>query len=334
MVTPPSAEEHIDPVTGNLRRGDPLDSPGNQAGVEGDKGPKSDRKDRKIAKAAAKAAGVPSAEQGAPSKKPADRRTLIVLIVLIVIVVIAGVAYFVTKNNNSSTTATTTATTSPTSSLSSPAVDKALATSTNLRLSDLPIGWKQAPGSSASISATNTTGKATETPASTAFATCLGTSAAIIGQVFGTTPQADETVASTSPVFQSPLSSQIEMQSAVNIVKTAADAKADATAFTRPGLIACFQQFQAASASALAPGTTAHVEQVTITPPTGGVAYGFITTFTVPNQGTRVVGDAYIIGGRIEATLQPSTHGPTIPSDAFDAAYNAMVARISASTHK
>ena len=140
--------------------------------------------------------------------------------------------------------------------------------------------------------------------------------------------------ASTSPVFQSPLSSQIEMQSAVNIVKTAADAKADATVFTRPGLIACFQQFQTASASALAPGTTAHVEQVTITPPTGGVAYGFITTFTVPNQGTRVVGDAYIIGGRIEATLQPSTHGPTIPSDAFDAAYNAMVARISASTHK
>src|ERR1035437_2317030 len=334
MVTPPSAEEHIDPVTGNLRRGDPVGSPGNQGEVEGDKGPKSDRKDRKIAKAGAKAAGVPSAEQGAPSKKPADRRTLIVLIVLIVIVVIAGVAYFVTKNNNSSTTTATTATTSPTSSLSSPAVDKALATSTNLRLSDLPVGWKQAPGSSASISATNTTGKATETPASTAFATCLGTSAAIIGQVFGTTPQADETVASTSPVFQSPLSSQIEMQSAVNIVKTAADAKADATAFTRPGLIACFQQFQAASASALAPGTTAHVEQVTITPPTGGVAYGFITPFTVPNQGTRVVGDAYIIGGRIEATLQPSPHGPTIPSDAFDAAYNAMVARISASTHK
>ena len=246
---------------------------------------------------------------------------------------IAGVVYFVTKNNNSSTTATT-ATTSPTASLSSPAVDKALATSTNLQLSDLPVGWKQAPGSTASISATTTTGKATESTASTAFATCLGTSAAIIGQVFGTTPQADETVASTSPVFQSPLDSQIEMQSAVNIVKTAADAKADATAFTRPGLAPCFQQFQAASASALAPGTTAKVEQVTIAAPTGGVAYGFITTFTVPNQGTRVVGDAYIIGGRIEATLQPSTHGPAIPSDAFNAAYNAMVARISASAHK
>ena len=340
MVTPPSAEEHIDPVTGDLRRRDPLDSPGNPAGVEGDKGSKSDRKERKIAKDAAKDAGVPSAEQGVPSveqgvlsKKAADRRTLVVLIALIVIVVIAGVVYFVTKNNNSSTTATI-ATTSPAASLSSPAVDKALATSTNLQLSDLPVGWKQAPGSSASISATTTTGKATESTASTAFATCLGTSAAIIGQVFGTTPQADETVASTSPVFQSPLDSQIEMQSAVNIVKTAADAKADATVFTRPGLAPCFKQFQAASASAVAPGTTANVEQVTITAPTGGVAYGFITTFTVPNQGTRVVGDAYIIGGRIEATLQPSTHGPTIPSDAFSAAYNAVVARISASAHK
>ena len=60
----------------------------------------------------------------------------------------------------------------------------------------------------------------------------------------------------------------------------------------------------------------------------------WMTTFTVPTQGTRVVGDAYVFGGRIEATLQPSTHGPDVPSDAFNSAYNAMVGRISANVGK
>ena len=104
--------------------------------------------------------------------------------------------------------------------------------------------------------------------------------------------------------------------------------------FTKSGFISCFTQFQIASASALVPGTTAKVVQVQIPAPRGGVAYGFVTTFTVPTQGTRVVGDAYMLGGRIEATLQPSTHGPDVPSDAFNSAYNAMLGRISANVGK
>jgi hypothetical protein len=47
-----------------------------------------------------------------------------------------------------------------------------------------------------------------------------------------------------------------------------------------------------------------------------------------------VVGDAYMVGGRIEATLQPSTHGVPVPSDAFGSAYNAMLGRISANVSK
>ncbi|MGH9097288.1 MAG: hypothetical protein ACRDWB_07675, partial [Acidimicrobiales bacterium] len=198
----------------------------------------------------------------------------------------------------------------------------------------LPTGWTQELGSAPSISATSASGKATQKPATTSFATCLGASAATVGQVFGNTPSTDETVASTSPVFQETADNTIEMQSAVNIVRSSANAKSDATVFTKSGFINCFTQFQIASASALVPGTTATVVQVQIPAPRGGSAYGFVTTFTVPTQGTRVVGDAYVFGGRIEATLQPSTHGPDVPSDAFNSAYNAMIGRISADVSK
>jgi hypothetical protein len=184
------------------------------------------------------------------------------------------------------------------------------------------------------VTVTANSGKTTETPAVTSFATCTGAPASTIGQVFGNTPSPDETVSSVSPVFQSPTNSQIEFQSAVNIVKSAADARSDARVFSVPGFNQCFQQFQTASASALAPGTTAQVQPVSVAAPTGGVAYGFLTTFTIPNQGTRIVGDAYIIGGRIEATLQPSTHGPQIPSAIFDPVYSAMLGRISANSNK
>lgn len=327
---PPStrAEDHIDPVTGTLRRGDPLDSLGNQGGSEGDS--KAERKERKKARAAARAAGIPTGDEGAGGKTAAtNRRTLIILIVILVIIVIAAVVYEVTKSSNSSTTTTTTSVSSP-----SLTVDKALASSVNLQLTDLPTGWTQAVGSAASISATSSTGKVTQKPAVTSFATCLGATVATVGQVFGNTPSSDETVASTSPVFQETADNTIEMQSAVNIVNSAANAKSDATVFTKTGFINCFTQFQIASAQALVPGTTATVAQVQIPAPKGGVAYGFLTTFTVPTQGTRVVGDAYVFGGRIEATLQPSTHGPAVPSDAFNAAYNGMLGRISANVSK
>ncbi|HEX3460782.1 MAG TPA: hypothetical protein VHT49_07745, partial [Acidimicrobiales bacterium] len=322
MVTPASAEEHIDPATGSLRRGDPLDSLGNR-GAEGGTDAKAERQERKRARAA----GVPTGEDG---QRATNRRTLYVLIVILVLIVIAAVIYEVTKKNNSSTTTTTTVA----SSSASVTADKSLASAVNLHLTDLPTGWTQELGSAPSISATAASGKATQKPATTSFATCLGASPATVGQVFGNVPSSDETVASTSPVFQETADATIEMQSAVNIVKSAANAKADAAIFANSGFLKCFTQYQIASASALVPGTTATVQQVQLTAPKNGVAYGYITTFTVPTQGTRVVGDAYMVGGRIEATLQPSTHGVPVPSDAFGSAYNAMLGRISANVSK
>jgi hypothetical protein len=41
-----------------------------------------------------------------------------------------------------------------------------------------------------------------------------------------------------------------------------------------------------------------------------------------------VVGEAFIIGGRTETRLEPSTNGPAVPATAFGPAYNNVVGRV------
>jgi hypothetical protein len=163
-----------------------------------------------------------------------------------------------------------------------------------------------------------------------AFATCLGMPTPTIDQLFGGATQSDVSATAASPVFASPGGSTAEMQSQTNVVKTAADATADAVPFTKANFVSCFQQFQTTSEAASSPGATASVTQVSLAAPAGVTSYGYLTTVTVPNQGTKVVGTAFIVGGRIEATLVPTTTGQPVPAPAFTAAYSAMVSRVAA----
>jgi cytoskeletal protein RodZ len=255
-------------------------------------------------------------------KKPTNRRTLVLLIVLLVVVLAAG-GFFLAKRKNVSTSPPA----PPTTVVSPAAQDKALAVSVNLRQADLPAGW--------TVSSTST---GTQTPSSStavaAFAACLGMPTTTIDQLFGGATQTDVSATAASPIFKSPADPTIEMQSSTNVVKTAADATADAVPFTKPNFTTCFQQFSTATAAAAAPGATASVTQVTLSAPAGVASYGYVTTYTIPNQGTRVEGDAFIVGGRIETTLSPTTQGAAVPSDAFTMAYNAVVARVAADKDK
>ena len=105
-----------------------------------------------------------------------------ILIVILVIIVIAAVVYEVTKSRIPRLPPR------PPDSSASLTVDKALASSVNLQLSDLPSGMGTGGGIGPSISVTSSTGSVTQKPATTSFATCLGSSAASVGQVFGNTP--------------------------------------------------------------------------------------------------------------------------------------------------
>ncbi len=268
-------------------------------------------------------------EGGAP---PDNRRTLVLLAVLLVVVIGAGVFFLVHRSSGSTTTTPATSVTPVTTGA---AADRALAASINLRLSDLPAGWTVTRGASTSTPTTTPTIKSAQTQAVAAFAGCLGMPVSTISQLFGDTPQADVTATASSPVFASPGDPNIQMQSSTNVVKTPADAVADSTPFTKANFVPCFQQFEtAAAASTAAPGTTAQVVSVPLTPPAGGQAFGYLTTLTIPGHGTEIVGSAFIVGGRIEATLQPTTNGPAVPSAAFTSAYNAMVGRVAAASHR
>ena len=257
------------------------------------------------------------------AKKETNKRTLGLLIALLVVILAAGGLYLANRNSNSTTTSTTTATTATTGTTSPNVQDKALAASINLRLADLPAGWTVASGSSAANQAPSEASVAT-------FASCLGLPTATVDQLFGEATQSDVSATAASPVFAAPADPTILMQSHTNVVQTAADVTADAAPYARPNFVTCYQSFQSSNAPAGAAGATAQVTQVSLAAPAGVSAYGYLTTFTIPGQGTKVVGDAFIFGGRIEATLSPSTSGEPVPSAAFSSAYSAMVARVAA----
>ena len=62
--------------------------------------------------------------------------------------------------------------------------------------------------------------------------------------------------------------------------------------------------------------------------------FGYLTTLTLPNQGSQVIGQAFIIGGRIVSTLEPTTGGPPVPTTAFTPAYNAIAGRVALAVNK
>lgn len=76
------------------------------------------------------------------------------------------------------------------------------------------------------------------------------------------------------------------------------------------------------------PGATASVQTVPLTAPAGVQTFAYLTTLTIPNQGSEVIGQAFMIGGRVESTLEPTTGGAAVPTDAFNSAYTAVSGRV------
>ena len=120
------------------------------------------------------------------------------------------------------------------------------------------------------------------------------------------------------------------MYSVTSVMATAAAAQALAVPFANPDFVNCYTGYQTALMTAAVPGATATVQAVTLAAPTGVKTYGYLTQVTIPNQPSQVIGQAFMIGGRIESRLEPTTDGPTVPSGAFTPAYDAITGRIAA----
>ena len=281
---------------------------------------------------------TPPAEPGgsvaAPPAEPKRKtnRTLLWVLLAVVIVAVGVGTYFVVKKNN-----TTTATTPPTAVTSpspSPAVaDAALAASINLHLTDLPAGWTQTVGPG-QVPTTSLAPASAQARANQALAGCLGEPVAVVSGLFGGGVIPGQTASIRSPSFQSGADPNIQMFSETKVFQTTAEAQSLAAPFARANFATCFGQYQSSLVAAAVPGATAQVETVQLQSPAGIRGFGYLTTLTVPNQGTQVVGEAFIVGGRMETVIEPTTNGPPVPQAPFGAAYNSVTARMALAVDK
>lgn len=263
-----------------------------------------------------------------PPEKKKSRTTLVLLVVL-VLVVIGGVTYFLLKkNNNNSTTTASTAAPAPAPLTG----DTALAASINLRLSDLPTGWAVAtPGGAVRPPVAPA---AAQVQATRGLSQCLGVPYATAAGLFATSPIPGQTGSATSPIFADGSDATIRMFSSTRVMANTAAVQSLASPFANTSFLTCFGEYQSVLASAATPGATAQVQVVGLAAPTGVQAYGYLTTITIPNQGTDIEGEAFLFGGRIESKLEPTTGGAQVPTSAFTPALNGMESRIAASVNK
>jgi len=245
------------------------------------------------------------------------------LVVLLVVALVGGAGYVISKRNSSSSTSPP----APPSSASSTSADTALAGSINLRLSDLPAGWTEAPPAQAVVRPP-VAPAVTQADATNTMASCLNTSYAIVSGLFDGGSLPNETSLVQSPAFLSAAGSSFEMGSKTMTMASTGEVQALNSVFTNPKFPACYQQYMGALAAGAVPGATVQVQPVTLGGPAGVQAYGIVSTYALPGAGTEVVGDAYMLGGRVVSILQPSTNGPAIDSSVFTPAFDAVAGRV------
>lgn len=252
-----------------------------------------------------------------------NKRPVVVGLLLVLIAILGAIVFFAVRKNPSMTATTLPNLTNP----STVATDTALAASINLHLSDLPSGWTPVSPAARAVRPPAAPAAA-QVQANRSLAACIGLPYATAAGLFGGSALPGQTSSVRSPTFASGADPNFQMYSATTILSTQAQLQALAAPFANPSFAACYQQYQTSLVAAAVPGASAQIEVVTLTAPAGVRSFGYLTTFTLPNQGTEVVGQAFMLGGRIESRLQPSTNGGPVPSADFNPAYNGMVGRI------
>ncbi len=227
---------------------------------------------------------------------------LVALIVLLVLVLAAAAFVFLRGRGRWAT-----------------AQQRALATSINLRLSDLPRDGT-AP-TTAPVPPVVPTAKLVT--AVQTLAACVGQPVDTVSGWFGTASFAGQVATVKSPTFANVTVPAEQMFSATTVLDAPSNVQSVGSAVGSPKFATCLGQYQVA---AVALPSTAQVQTVPLSAPPGMKAYGFVTTFTFPSQGAEVVGDAFILGGRTVTLLSASTSGTVIPPTSFDQAYRAVVA--------
>jgi hypothetical protein len=269
--------------------------------------------------------------KSAEPRPPRSNQRLVAVLVVVLVILLAGIGYFAYKKSNNSTTTATTVASPP---VAPPAiVATALAASVNLRIGDLPSGWSRAPAAG-QTARPPVAPAAAQAQANQALASCLGEPYQVVAGLFAGATLPGQAGAAKSPTFQTGSDPNVTMSSTATVLASAAGLQTLEAPFTKPNFGTCFGQYQSSLASAAVPAATAQVQPVTLVAPAGVQAYGYVTTLTIPNQGGEVVGEAFLLGGRIETLLEPSTNGSSIPSAPFTSAFNAVTGRMAAAVNR
>ena len=203
------------------------------------------------------------------------------------------------------------------------AADVARASSINLRLGDLPAGWSE-----------NVPTPDVPPPATTARRLkALGTMASCLGQPlssvrgwfgYGSFPQQITVV--RSPTFGEETVPTAEMYSQTALVVASGGTSTSlGAALGSPKFPACFGQYQVAAVSVPATG---QVQMVPLTAPPGVKAFGFMTTFSLADGTSAIVGDAFMVGTGVLSLLQATTDGPSLSPTYFQPAFRAVAQRV------
>jgi hypothetical protein len=237
----------------------------------------------------------------------------VLLIVLLAAVVIAAAVYVVKRHDSAGPTGSTAA--------------SVLAASINVQASDLPGGWgvTAAVGSAPPVALPSVRLKA-----ALSLADCVKQPSAVVEGWFGPASSPGQIAAVTSDTFQSGSAPAVQIFSTTKVMRSAARARALAAVVGAPNFATCFGQYQVA---AVAVPITAEVEVVELSAPTGVEVYGYSTIFTLSDQQSEVVDDAFIVGGRTATVLQSSTTGLSVPPADVRSAYDAVVRRVAQAAH-
>ena len=250
-----------------------------------------------------------SGEPEAPRRAGRTWRVAVIALVVILVALIGGAVYLITRpTHGPSTTA-------------SPATI-ALAKSINVRISDLPAGWIATPAA-APVAPSS---PLIHYQAERSLATCIGQPLAAVKGWLGGAAFPGAVVTATSPTFQSGAAPIVRIFSTTTVLASASEAQSLAAFFDAPNFGQCFGQYQAAAVVAPA---TAQVQPVPLTAPAGVKAHGYLTTFTLADHSSVVVGEAFIVGGTTVTVLSPSSDGPSIPASDFAPAFSAVAGRVS-----
>ncbi len=265
--------------------------------------------------------GADNGEAGHP-RQPRKLRTLLIVGLSVIVLLAAGLGSYFAVDNSSTTT-----TTQPQTKPKPLTPAQRLADSINLRETDLPGGWSVSGTSNPPLTSSE---KRAIQQAATQLAGCLDMPSSFIDGLFGTSDQKDEVAVTQSPTFASAATPSAQIQSQTTVVKTAADATKDATPFVSSKFGQCFGTFQSAVLASELSGATSQTSSVPLIVPSGVQAVAYVTTASIPGEGSVATENIFMIGGRAESNINVQTAGTSVPAAATNAAYGAMVKRIAA----